>query len=279
MTYAQELILPNQDIPFKMFIFEGMNGHYVREKHWHREIEIFAVMQGDLDFYIDDEEYPLEAGDFILVNSNEVHSIHSPHPNLTLVVQIPLDLFANYLEKNGILYFTHFTKKRDKEVMLRLKEMYSTYVSKEEGYEFKVLSQFYQVIYILIRGYRVTDVSHARVLANKNLERLSRITDYMGAHYTENLTLNGVAETFSYSPTYLAHMFQKYARTTFKHYLENLRLEYGYRLLCDTDLAIGDIAMQTGFASSKSFSGYFHKKYGVMPNAFRKRIRKDQNNK
>ena len=38
-----ELIMPNEDLPFKMFIFEGREGNYIREKHWHRSIEIFAV--------------------------------------------------------------------------------------------------------------------------------------------------------------------------------------------------------------------------------------------
>lgn len=272
--YSQELIMPNKDIPFKMFLFEGMNGHYVREKHWHREIEIFAVFEGDLDFYIGDREYPLKAGDFILVNSNEVHSIKSPHPNMTLVVQIPLDLFENYIEKNSILYFKHFKEKSDEEVMAVLREMYGTYVSGETGYEFKVLSQFYQVIYILIKRYRETRVGQDLILANRNLDRLSRITDYMQSNYTEELTLEGVAETFSYTPTYISHMFRKYAGTTFKTYLQNLRLEHGYRMLNDTNISIGDIAMRCGFASSKSFSTFFHRKYGIMPGEFRKRIKK-----
>ena len=36
MEYSHELIMPNDDIPFKLFLFEGKDGHYVREKHWHR---------------------------------------------------------------------------------------------------------------------------------------------------------------------------------------------------------------------------------------------------
>ena len=52
MTEIQhELIMPNKDLPFKMFLFEGRDGNYIREKHWHRSIEIFAVFQGTLEFY------------------------------------------------------------------------------------------------------------------------------------------------------------------------------------------------------------------------------------
>ena len=54
MGVAHELIVPEAGFPFKLFIFEGRNGNYRREKHWHRSIEIFAVSQGELEFYIDD---------------------------------------------------------------------------------------------------------------------------------------------------------------------------------------------------------------------------------
>ena len=48
MEYSHEIIVPNDDLPFKMFIFEGSQGGYIRQKHWHRSIEIFAVFDGEM---------------------------------------------------------------------------------------------------------------------------------------------------------------------------------------------------------------------------------------
>ena len=31
--YSHEIIMPNAHIPFKMFLFEGKDGNYIREKH------------------------------------------------------------------------------------------------------------------------------------------------------------------------------------------------------------------------------------------------------
>ena len=42
-AYQHEVIVPNKGLPFKLFLFEGKDGKYIREKHWHRSIEIFAV--------------------------------------------------------------------------------------------------------------------------------------------------------------------------------------------------------------------------------------------
>ena len=75
MDYSHEIIVPNDDLPFKMFIFEGSQGGYIRQKHWHRSIEIFAVFDGEMEFYLHDEKYPLHPGEFMLVNSNELHPI------------------------------------------------------------------------------------------------------------------------------------------------------------------------------------------------------------
>ena len=43
MEFQHELIIPNEGLPFKVFLFEGGNGNYVREKHWHTSVEIFPM--------------------------------------------------------------------------------------------------------------------------------------------------------------------------------------------------------------------------------------------
>ena len=51
-----ELVVPNEDLPFKLFVFEGKEGNYVRDRHWHRSIEIFAVFEGSLTFILDEKK-------------------------------------------------------------------------------------------------------------------------------------------------------------------------------------------------------------------------------
>ena len=71
MKYNHELIVPDEGLPFKMFIFEGKDGNYKREMHWHRSVEIFAVCEGELCFYIKEKPYPLVQGEFMIVNSTK----------------------------------------------------------------------------------------------------------------------------------------------------------------------------------------------------------------
>lgn len=95
-----------------MFLFEGEKGNYFRDKHWHRSIEIFMVFEGHLKFYLNDLEQELNPGEFVLVNSNEIHAIDSPEPNKTVVIQIPLKTFSDYFTGEQYIRFTHEAKSR-----------------------------------------------------------------------------------------------------------------------------------------------------------------------
>lgn len=90
-TYRQEAVVPDRGLPFKLFRFEGADGKYIREAHQHCSVEIFAVREGKADVYLGDKKYVLSAGEFMIVNSNEVHSIHTSGRNEAIVLQIPME--------------------------------------------------------------------------------------------------------------------------------------------------------------------------------------------
>lgn len=246
IVYQHEVIVPDRGLPFKLFLFEGGGGKYIREKHWHRSIEIFAVRQGQLDFFLNEKKYVLAAGEFVLVNSNEVHAIHAPLPNETIVLQIPLGVFADYYTEEQFIWFSHSGKEDDRQVFSLLETMFVAYGEKQTGYELKMLSCFYQLEYLLVTRYRKLEVGEEILKNNKHLKRLGRITGYLKEHYTEDVSLEKLAGIFGYSPAYLSRMFQKYAKINYKEYLSSVRLEHAVRDLEETDLAIGEIALNHG---------------------------------
>lgn len=276
MEFSHELVIPNEDLPFRMFIFEGKDGDYVREKHWHRSIEIFAVFEGDIDFFINSEEYHLESGEFILVNSNEIHSIRAPRRNQTIVLQIPLKVFEKYYTGEQFIRFTHSPRIQDDKVTQLISSMYRTYSAKQCGYELKVQSEFFMLVYLLVTKYRETKVSPDVLRYNKKLNRLSTITAYIRDNYTKEMSLESLAEIFGYSPAYLSRMFQKYAKINYKTYLQDIRVEYAYKELANTDNTISDIAVNNGFPNSKAFSKAFKAKYGYLPSEYRKNKKRQE---
>ncbi len=268
--YQHEVVVTDEGLPFKLFAFEGQAGNYVRDKHWHRSIEIFAVWEGKLEFSLHEKKFPLNGGEFVIVNSNEVHSIVAPEPNRTVVLQIPQDTFAEYFTDDQFIWFSHSDRETDHRVFTLLTEMYLIYNNGEEANKLQVLSLYYELLHLLVTKYRKFNVQEDILKNSKQLKKLSNITRYMKDHYAESLTLESMAERFNYSPSYLSRMFQKHAGINFKDYLLGIRLEHAVRELEETNGQIVEIALGNGFPNSKAFSNAFREKYGVLPSEYRR---------
>ena len=227
--YQHEVIVTDKGFPFKLFLFEGYNGKYIREKHWHRAIEIFVVQEGELDFLLNATHYHLAEGQFIIVNSNEVHAIHANKPNHTIVLQIPLNQFASYFTGEQFIWFSHSERAYDEQVACLIFRMYEVYRAQADGYDFEILSMFYQLLHILVKKYRKLDVQDDLIKSNMQLNRLGVITSYLKDHYTEDISLEKLAGIFGYSPSYLSKMFARYAGINYKDYLQSIRLEHAIR--------------------------------------------------
>ncbi|MDO4648450.1 MAG: AraC family transcriptional regulator [Eubacteriales bacterium] len=271
MEFQHELIIPDEGMPFKMFPFEGGTGSYVRERHWHTSIEIFAVMEGELCFFLNGKEIPLTAGHFIIINSNEVHSIHARQANDTAVLQIPLEQFENYYTADRFIRFHGGDREAQSVLAGKIRELFAVYQEKALGWEYRSLALYNEILYQMICHFRIREVGDYEVKQSRRLDDLSRITGYMKEHYRDELTLSKLAEQFGYSDAYLSRMFRKYAQVNFKSYLQDLRTAYAYRDLVNTDHTIARIAEENGFCSSRSLTEEFRKRYGLLPSEIRKK--------
>lgn len=284
MEFQHELIIPNEGLPFKIFLFEGERGNYIREKHWHTSIEIFAVLEGELLFYINNEKYPLHAGELLIVNANEIHSVNALKENKTAVIQIPLRQFENYFTAQQFIRFeggihreTDSENPSDRRLISLVQRLYNVYTERRNGYDFRTISLYYELLYLMVTQYRVTEVEEKELRHNRHLSSLSRITTYMREHYREDLKLSDLAEAFGYSDAYLSRMFREYAKVNFKTYLQDIRMAYACRDLLNTDHTIGQIAMDNGFCSSRGFAKDFKKRYGILPSQIERRGKSEKN--
>lgn len=265
-----ELIVPNEDISFRMFLFEGKDGGYIREKHWHRSVEIFAVLEGELEFYFNEEQIHLVKDEFVLVNSNELHSIHAVYPNKSVVLQIPVNIFQGYYLNSSFIYFSRSRIDTDSQVIQLIREMYDIYREKEFGYVFAVQSRFYQLLYLLVLKYRESNTDRGALQHYLKMDKLSEISDYIKDNYNQDITLDVLSSVFGYAPTYISKMFQKYAGCSFKNYLTRIRLTHVVQDLASSAESLDSIAARQGFPDRKALSKAFRNQYGMTPGQYRK---------
>jgi signal transduction histidine kinase/AraC-like DNA-binding protein len=93
---------------------------------------------------------------------------------------------------------------------------------------------------------------------------------YLHEHYAEPLTRQDVADHVNLSARHLDRCFCEQTGITPMTYLNRFRLRQARRLLQNSALNIGDIALAVGFADSAYFSRVFRKDTGMSPTDYRR---------
>ena len=128
----------------------------------------------------------------------------------------------------------------------------------DNGNNVELLTQIIEVI--KVRRLSVVD---------KEYELLKIITAYINEHYTEDKSIEEIAEELHISYYYMCHIFKAKNGTSVNHYRTTKRLEKAMRSLICSDEKISDIAISCGFNSVSYFTKTFTKIVGVTPTVFR----------
>lgn len=96
--------------------------------------------------------------------------------------------------------------------------------------------------------------------------------DYLQEHYSEDLTLDSVADQFYMSRTYVSRLLKRYVNQSFLKILIDIRMDAARRMIMEDNYKMYEIAEQVGYNDFSYFIQAFKKKYGVTPNEYRKTI-------
>ena len=98
-----------------------------------------------------------------------------------------------------------------------------------------------------------------------------RVLAYMKAHYTEDITLESVAERFHVTAVHLSRWFKKANDINFSAYLSALRMNRACELLHDNpDMKIADLSLSVGIQNAATLTRQFKSFTGVTPEQFRR---------
>jgi AraC-like DNA-binding protein len=100
---------------------------------------------------------------------------------------------------------------------------------------------------------------------------LSRALEILEGRFREDWTLHRLAEEVGLSRGRLAALFRLEAGSSMHKRLTKVRIRHAEALLLSSDLPIGDIALECGFATIQHFSRVFKEAHGQAPLEFRRR--------
>ncbi|WP_271766391.1 helix-turn-helix domain-containing protein [Aquimarina algiphila] len=108
---------------------------------------------------------------------------------------------------------------------------------------------------------------------------LKGIKDFEGEnrYLNKKYTLNVLAKELKTNSTYLSKIINIYKEKNFSNYLHDLRVGYAIERLRDDEkfrrYSIKGISEEVGFKTSESFAKAFHKKTGIYPSSFIKKLK------
>lgn len=95
-----------------------------------------------------------------------------------------------------------------------------------------------------------------------------RAKEYMKDHYTEQITLNDIADYSGYNPSYLSTLFRQSTGVPPLDYLNRVRIRQAKLLLASREFSISDVAMMVGFQNVSYFNKIFKRSTGQTPGAY-----------
>lgn len=107
--------------------------------------------------------------------------------------------------------------------------------------------------------------------ASRSTWLIERVHQYIDAHYAEDITLTQMAEVMHYSPSYLSRFYKQNTGINLMNHLYDVRIAKGKELLASSNLKVSEIAIATGFCSSKYFNRVFKKQVGISAVQYREK--------
>lgn len=234
--------------------------------NWHENIEILYVIEGDGTILCDSVEYQASAGDFFIINCENIHSTSSKNKFTyhCLIVDTNFCL-ENGLNIKNIVYKTQIKDKK-------LEELFNVFVREynETTSDLKVPAVRAAVLQIMLHISRNHVSESNDRLHQRSSEIIHKALNFINSNYEKKLTLETVAKNINVSKFYFEREFKKYTGYTVITYVNMLRCRQAKRLLKHSDNSISEIAKECGFENMSYFSRTFYKYENILPSDYKK---------
>ncbi len=248
--------------------------------HWHEEIELIVVVEGEMELVVELEKFILKPNDGIFINSGRLHScIDFDDSNCRLKSFV---LSAKFLfgEQNSVLYQRYFHKLlgetaldyemlNDKQCSDVLKAFH-IFTKEQFGFEFEIRTLISNILLPIINSNKnpCGKIDDKRI---KQLNRCKKMMSFIQNNYNNDITLSDIANSGGVKESEALRCFKLVLNTSPIKYLKTYRIEQTALLLKTSTLPIIDIAFSCGFHEISYFSKSFKEMFLLTPTEYRKK--------
>lgn len=252
--------------------------------HWHDELELTLVLDGEIEYRVNDQCYLLRAGEGLFCNADAIHTGtrhgESDCDYVSLTVH-PRFLYGyegsvirtKYVEgiiSSPALSSLHLTKEIpwQGEALAGLMKIYELFAEKPELYELEV-QRLLLGIWAGLYGNYGDEVKKAPAEDPEKIQRLRTLLGYLHGHYNEKITLEDVAGQVNLCKSECCRFFKKQMGMPLFDYLLDYRIGQSL-LLLKAGHTVTEAAERCGFTAPAYFAKVFRARTGRSPSQYRK---------
>ena len=215
--------------------------------HFHRSIELVYVVKGRIEAKTGSLNQSVSENEILFVPSCFMHTMFSVPGTRSFTFIIPYNYFSSF-EKDG--YKFCYTALRDR-VFNRLILDLIKMAKKDISLQPSLLMQGYINV---ILGNILSHYPCCEIEEKQNKLMIS-VIEYIEKRYTENITLDELANAFGYSRYYFSRLFNKFFDCNLKRFINRLREGSLYSEDNDAKNKTDKI-LNAGFSSLSTFYKY-----------------------
>ena len=268
---------------FPIYIRRGILSrypNYAAPSHWHDDIELIAVLEGEMDYNVNGEITHLRKDEGILVNSQQLHFGFSDARTecaFICVILHPMLLCGTpAFERNFMLPIIHnsgapfvFLNPMVGWQRVILEQIcLMDRCRDQKTAPLNVLAAFSVIWALLYENLPQEDpMPDSR---SGNLTAVRNMAGFIQKNYTRRISLREIALSGAVGQSKCCKLFAKYFGQTPNAYLNQYRLNKSLELLREDGLTITEIALAVGFSGASYYSEIFRKSFGKSPTEYRK---------
>lgn len=253
--------------------------------HWHEQIEILYVLEGQLKVLINKKTWEGRQGDIFIVDTGLIHGFSDPSPEASVrvfqfgreIFDEPLTLMENQDVRKPVFGRTPWISPSLNRSVYPLVEtilidINSEFQKKEPGYRFVIKSGLYKLVALFLRNMAAEEtINTGRITNEKNHTRhLEQIFSFIYSNFDNpELKLDDAAFEIGLSKYYLTRFLKEQTGLGYHDHLARARLSKARQYLAESDMPVTDIAYLCGFQSLTTFNRLFKQYTGASPSSYR----------
>ncbi len=232
--------------------------------HYHDLYEIYFILEGTCNYFIDNRSYSLVSGDIALIPEGIIHNtVYQNTSHSRMLINCGRQYIPATARPKSYLYRN---PKITKQIHGIFEAIEQEYLHPDRHSEDALFCHMKLLFYLMARN------PNTYSLAEESNRTVTQASEFIQKYFTEDISLTDVANHVSVSPEHFSRLFKKETGLGFRQYLNLLRLQKAEHLLKQSNnMTVAKIATECGFSDSNYFSVAFKKMYGISPTVFLKK--------